>query len=157
MTAVTDCQLAACSAFLASVAISAMIPVAAMIAVTISTATPNGFPHAAPNSTVVATTQHGHADDPEQEAGQQLPAEDRGPADRGGQQPGQRSLVALLEQAGHAERAEKPAGMTMTAASVPRAASARARGTVGSVWMVISPDRPTAARTWPVNCWLATP
>ena len=56
MTAVTDCQLAACSAFLASVAISAMIPVAAMIAVTISTATPNGFPHAAPNSTVVATT-----------------------------------------------------------------------------------------------------
>ena len=53
--------------------------------------------------------------------------------------------------------AEKPAGMTMTAASVPRAASVRARATVGSVWMVISPDRPTAARTWPVNCWLATP
>ena len=56
MTATTDCQLAACSAFLASVAIRAMIPVAAMIAVPISTVTPTGFPHIAPNSTVVAAT-----------------------------------------------------------------------------------------------------
>ena len=54
-------------------------------------------------------------------------------------------------------RAEKPAGMTMTAASVPFAASARARASDGSVWMVISPLRPTAGRTWLVNCWLATP
>ena len=54
-------------------------------------------------------------------------------------------------------RAEKPAGMTMTAASVPLAASARARARVGSVCMVISPLRPTAVRTWPVNCWLTAP
>ena len=54
-------------------------------------------------------------------------------------------------------RAEKPAGMTMTAASVPFAARARAVVRLASVWMAISPLRPTAGRTWPVNCWLTAP
>ena len=54
-------------------------------------------------------------------------------------------------------RAEKPAGMTMTAASVPLAASARACVSVGSACMEISPLRLTAGRTCLVNCWLAAP
>src|SRR5690348_16598484 len=54
-------------------------------------------------------------------------------------------------------RAEKPAGMTMTASSVPSAARARARAALPSVWMVISPLRLTAGRTCWVNAWLAAP
>ena len=54
-------------------------------------------------------------------------------------------------------RAEKPAGMTMTANSVPLAASARACSTVASGWMAISPLRATAGRTALVNCWLTAP
>ena len=54
-------------------------------------------------------------------------------------------------------RAEKPAGMTMTAASFPFAASARAWATVASGWMATTPLRPTAGRTWPVNCRLTAP
>ena len=56
MTATTDCQLAACSAFLARVAMSAMMPMADRIAATTSTATPSGLPQDAPSSSVVAAT-----------------------------------------------------------------------------------------------------
>ena len=240
-----------------------MIPVAARIAATISTATPSGFPQDAPNSKVVATASTVMLMIAEQEAGQQLPAEDRGPADRGGQQPGQRPVVALLEQAGHAEldgeeqeehghpRGEERLLVELLglrghvadrhrrrgrgrprrrAPGSARAAAARRIGgghggdrqpdpvqvrgvalgdrpgdlggdggvdvaddlhrgglagldpggeagrddddrgqrspsppapgpaaTVGSGWMAISPLRPTAGRTWPVNCWLTAP
>ena len=53
--------------------------------------------------------------------------------------------------------AEKPAGITMTASSVPFAASARARASVASGWTAIRPLRATAGSTWLVNCWLARP
>ena len=55
-TDTTDCQLAACSAFLATDAIRDMIPMAEAIAATMSIATPSGLPQSAPNSSVVATT-----------------------------------------------------------------------------------------------------
>src|SRR5512146_1435240 len=53
--------------------------------------------------------------------------------------------------------AEKPAGMTMTAASVPFAASARAPSTLATVRTETSPPRVTDGRTCSVNAWLAAP
>src|SRR6266705_3774613 len=56
-----------------------------------------------------------------------------------------------------ATRAEKPAGMMMTASSVPFAASARARATVGSLWIAIRPLLPTAPSTPVTNRAEAAP
>ena len=260
MTATTDCQLAACSAFLARVAIRAMIPVAARIAATTSTATPSGFPQDAPNSKVVATASTVMLMTPSRKLVSSFPprieARLIGAASSRASVPSLRSSsrlvtpnwtvknrkntaipaakndfwsssfvcadtsltatgaaaaaaraasawicagdsgvvpaatvatdsrirfrsaakLSVIDRATSVEmgastlpmtcieagwpawtRAEKPAGMTMTAASFPFAASARAWATVASGWMAITPLRPTAGRTWPVNCWLTAP
>ena len=78
MTATTDCQFAACSAFLASVAMRAMIPVAARIGGDDQHRDAERVPPRCPEQQGGGHHQHGHADGAEQEAGQQLPAEDRG-------------------------------------------------------------------------------
>src|SRR5579859_8120373 len=56
-----------------------------------------------------------------------------------------------------ATRAEKPAGMTITASSVPFAARARALAAVGSGWMATRPPRPTAPSTPVTNRAEAAP
>ena len=79
------------------------MPVAASTAAHDQQRDPGRAAQGGAQSSVVAHDEHGHADGAEHDAGEQLANQDRGWADRAGQQPEQRAVGALVDQRGHAE------------------------------------------------------